>query len=338
MPTKAVRSGGARLHARWDGDEMTIDKKDVSRRAALEMLGAIGAVVAIGCGGNAESTGTGAAGGAGGSGTGGAGGASGTTGTSASSGTTTSASTTSSSTGGSSTGWATGDGAFLSGKDYGNPFESGIGNACKVFKSSTEGPCHSNTYHQQDVTEGYVGLPTRLEFLVVDADCNPVPDAIVEIWHCSPVGVYSAAKTAEASDIGYDANHYADLNENYCTGGDAEGKAASWFRGYQKAGSDGRVTFDTLFPGWYSSRTIHIHFRVTVGTTEYLTSQVFFDDSLNDEIIADHASYSTRGPKDTTNAADNVIGGGLTLSDVVMSYEKQSDGALLAWKAIAINA
>jgi protocatechuate 3,4-dioxygenase beta subunit len=299
--------------------------KALSRRAAIEMLGALGAAAAMGCG-SVASSGTTAAGGTGTGGGGGAGGSGGST------------SSSSSSSSGQTGSWATGDGTFLTGKDYGNPFASGVGDTCSVYKDVTAGPCHSNTFHRQDMTESQVGLPTRLELIVVDANCTPVPNAVVEVWHCSPLGVYSAAKTGEtSSDIGYDSSHFSDLNEQFCTGGDAKGEAAGWFRAYQKAGADGRVTFDTLFPGWYMSRTIHIHFRVTVGTTTYVVSQLFFDDSLNNEIIADHASYNTRGAKDTTNAADNVAKG-LTLSEALLAYKQQDDGALLAWKAITIKA
>ncbi len=293
----------------------------VSRRAALRMFGALGATALAGACGDAVS----GAGGAGGTGS------TTTTGTGA----TTATGSTST---GSATGWATGDGSFLTGKDYGNPFATGPGTTCAVWKDATSGPCHSNTYHRQDATEGVSGLPTRLELLVVDTSCNPVPDAIVEIWHASPDGIYSAAPTVETSDIGYDAAHAADLNDGFCTANDAKAQVAGWFRAYQQAGSDGRVTFDTLFPGWYKGRTIHIHFRVTVGTTQYKTSQLFFDDTLNDEILADHATYSAHGAKDTTNVADSVMSqAGLTLSDVVMDHAQQSDGALLAWKVITIT-
>lgn len=287
----------------------------VSRRAALKMFGAFGATAVVAACGESVS------------GTGGAGG----TGTS----TTTTGGTTGT---GSASGWATGDGSFLASKDYGNPLSAGPGTTCTVWKDATSGPCHSNTYHRKDATEGLVGLPTRLELLIVDASCNPVPNAIVEIWHCSPTGVYSAAPTVEASDIGYDAAHATDLNNGFCTGGNAAAQVAGWFRAYQQAGADGRVTFDTLYPGWYAGRTVHIHFRVTVGTTQYKTSQLFFEDSLNDEIIADHPTYSARGKKDTTNAADKVVtDSGLALADVVMQHAQQSDGALLAWKVITVT-
>ena len=304
---------------------MALPQKNLTRRAALEMFGALGAVVATGC----SSTDT----------TGGVGGSGGTSSTSATTGATTGTTVTAGSTSsGSATTWATGDGTFLVGKDYGNPFASGVGSSCTVYKDVTKGPCRSNTYDRQDMTDGVVGLPTRLEIVVVDSNCKPIPDAIVELWHCSPLGVYSAAKTAEsASPIGYDSSNFSELKEGFCTGGDTEGEENDWFRAYQQAGADGRVTFDTIFPGWYKGRTIHVHFMVTVGATTYVTSQFFFEDTLNDEILADHATYSVNGVKDTTNAKDNVASG-LTLSDAVMSTARQSDGALLAWKAITITA
>jgi protocatechuate 3,4-dioxygenase beta subunit len=236
--------------------------------------------------------------------------------------------------GGSGTGsWAIGDGTFLTGKTYGDPFSTGIGTSCVVYKAATQGPCHSNTFDRQELTEGYVGLPTRLELLVVDASCNPVPDATVEIWHASPGGKYSGAPVN--GQVG------SDLNTAFCTGNDAAALSAGWFRGYQTAGSDGRVTFDTLFPGWYSGRAWHIHFKVTVGTTAYITSQLFADETLKANVFGTHSSYSSR-PITTmgyvTNSSDMVVSqSGLVLSDVVLDYAMQSDGAMLMWKAITVS-
>jgi protocatechuate 3,4-dioxygenase beta subunit len=196
-----------------------------------------------------------------------------------------------------------------------------------VFKSATGGPCHatSDKLVRKDISEGYAGLPTRLEFLIVDSACNPVPNATLEIWHCDTFGVYSG-------DI--DGN-----NDAMCTGGDAKAAAALWYRGIQTAGSDGRVTFDTNFPGWYASRATHIHFKVTVGTTEYLTSQLFIDESLKTEIYNSQPSYeATSGQGYQVNTGDKVITESMmTLSEVLMSTQQQSDGALLAWKAITIS-
>ncbi len=286
------------------------NKKTTTRRELLSLVGGLGAIAVLANCGDSTTSATGASGGAGGAGgNGGDGGDGGS--------------------GGSSGGdWATEGTSVLQGKDYGNPFAAGVGTMCTVYKASTEGPCHatSDKLVRKDISEGYPGLPTRLEFLIVDANCNPVPNATLEIWHCDTLGVYSG-------DI--DGN-----NDAFCTGGDAEAAAAYWGRGIQTSGADGRVTFDTNFPGWYGGRATHIHFKVTVGAMQYIVSQVFFEEALKTEIYSSQPNYKQpTGAGYQLNATDNVVKeANLNLSDVVMSTQKQSDGALLAWKAIAISA
>ena len=215
--------------------------------------------------------------------------------------------------------WATGGTASMKGA-YADPFATGLGTACSVYKASTLGPCYAKTLDRQDISEGSLGLPTRLALLVVDPSCKPLSGATVDLWHCSPVGLYSGD---DASDM--------------CTSRNAAARAARWFRGVRATNAQGRVDFDTCYPGWYASRTIHIHFTVRVGGTEYVTSQLFFLDLLNDEIIASQPLYKERGGKDTTNAADKVITEA-ALSDCFFSTAKQADGALLAWKALVVHA
>ncbi len=288
--------------------------KGQTRREMLRFVSGIGAMAVLAnCGDGTTSSTNGSAGNAGSGGNGGMGGDGGNGGN-----------------GGSANAgdWATDGTSVLQGKDYGNPFESGIGPTCNVYKASTEGPCHatSDILVRKDISEGYPGLPTRLEFLLVDANCNPVPNATLEIWHCDTLGVYSG-------DI--DGN-----NDAFCTGGDPVAAAAYWGRGIQTSDANGRVTFDTNFPGWYGGRATHIHFKVTVGTTTYIVSQLFFEEDLKTEIYSSQPNYKKpSGTGYQLNASDNVVKeAGLTLSEVTMTTEKQSDGALLAWKAITINA
>ncbi|WP_044194093.1 protocatechuate 3,4-dioxygenase, partial [Hyalangium minutum] len=215
--------------------------------------------------------------------------------------------------------WATGGTAAMSG-NYPDPFASGIGSACTVYKAATLGPCYAATVDRKDISEAQPGLPVRLAFLIVNPSCQPVPGATVDVWHTNPAGLYS----------GSDAS-------NMCTNGNAAARASRWFRGIRATDANGRVDFDTCFPGWYSSRTIHIHFTVRVGGTEYLTSQLFFEDALNNEIISTQTLYSSRGAKDTTNVNDNVLRqSGLT--DYYFQTQKMDDGALLAWKTIVVHA
>ena len=128
----------------------------------------------------------------------------------------------------------------------------------------------------------------------------------------------------------------SDLNVSFCTGNDSVALASNWLRGYQIAGADGRVTIDGIYPGWYAGRTTHVHFVITANGKTYVTSQLLFDETLSSAIYTKHSSYSARGNKDTTNAYDNIVRGGLSLSYSVMSAAQQTDGAIVCWKAITI--
>lgn len=214
--------------------------------------------------------------------------------------------------------WATGGTASMTGS-YPDPFASGLGAACALTCAATLGPCYAETIERKDISEGHDGLPTRLAFLIVDEACNPIEGASVDVWHCAPEGLYSGE---DASD--------------FCTSGDETARAARWFRGVQTTGADGRVDFDTCFPGWYSSRTVHIHFTVRRGDTEYVTSQFVFDDTLVDGIVGGEPLYDTRGPRDTTNANDTVVAAE-SAAEYSFQTARMADGAMMAWKAIVLR-
>jgi protocatechuate 3,4-dioxygenase beta subunit len=224
-------------------------------------------------------------------------------------------------TDGATGGWATGGTAAMTmAASYPNPFASGVGSTCKLTCASTLGPCYATTIMRKDISEGQNGLPVRLAFLVVNEACQPVSGATVDIWHTSPAGLYS----------GNDASQM-------CTLGNAQAIASRWFRGVQPTDGQGRADFDTCFPGWYSGRTIHIHFTVRVGSTEYVTSQLFFDDALNDDILNSQALYNDRGQRNTRNSNDNVISAA-SVAEYSFQTQKMADGALLAWKTLVVRA
>src|SRR5262249_22940034 len=116
----------------------------------------------------------------------------------------------------------------------------------------------------------------------------------------------------------------------------ATARAARWFRGVQTTDSNGRVDFNTCFPGWYSSRTIHIHFTIRINRTEYVTSQLFFDDALDDETVNTQPLYNARGARDTTNQNDTVIAPS-SVADYTFQTARMSDGAMLAWKTLVVR-
>jgi len=222
--------------------------------------------------------------------------------------------------------WATGGTAAMTGRDaYPDPFESGGGTSCTVTCEATIGPCHAESPERSDVSEGWDGLPVRLALRVVDEACLPVANAIVEIWHTNHAGVYSGATGSICNEA-------------------EEDRAAGYFRGYLRTDTDGRVDFDTVFPGWYRGRAVHIHFRVLMGVYDpvddaaaSVVSQLFFDDALVEEIFASEPVYRDYGQPDTTNATDGIIRGETMLAPYVLDVARMSDGAMQASKTIVLR-
>jgi protocatechuate 3,4-dioxygenase beta subunit len=209
-------------------------------------------------------------------------------------------------------GWASGGTGSMSG-DYPDPFTDPLGSSCTLSCGLTLGPCYGETIDRKDISEGYPGLPVRLALLVVDADCQPVVGATVDIWHTGHTGLYSGDDVVAM-----------------CTGGDADAEAHRYFRGVQTTDADGRVDFDTCYPGWYPGRAIHIHFTIRQGNRE-ATSQLFFPDALNEEICGTHPDYTNEIP-DTSNATDGIFDASL-----IVESAQQADGALMAWKVLVLG-
>jgi protocatechuate 3,4-dioxygenase beta subunit len=193
---------------------------------------------------------------------------------------------------------------------------------CVLTCASTLGPCYySATQIRRDITEGVVGLPTMLSFLVVDADtCQPVENAAIDIWHTSASGVYSAPINA------------------MCNPGDAAARTKTFTRGVQMTDAAGWAHFNTVYPGWYSGRTPHIHATIRRGTTEIVTTQFFFDDALSDWVYHNHPIYTSRPNRDTTNLTDKVIGGSAARATPFIFQSKLiNQKSLVALKVIAIR-
>jgi len=137
------------------------------------------------------------------------------------------------------------------------------------------------------------GLPLTLAIGVFDVannSCTPITDAQVDVWHCDAQGVYSGV-----SDQSFDTT------------------GQTFLRGYQLTNGTGKVQFLTIYPGWYSGRTVHIHFTIrtkaTDGSDYQFTSQFFFDDALTDQVHSQEP-YASKGQRDMRNSDDNIYNNG----------------------------
>lgn len=176
----------------------------------------------------------------------------------------------------------------------------------------TEGPYFVDELLQRsdirvDPTDTTVqlGFPLQLRVIVSqisDSGLTPVSGAYVDIWHCNALGVYS------------------DVQAQNTVG-------KKFLRGYQVTNRHGEVRFLTIYPGWYSGRTVHIHVKVRLfdgNQQSYeFTTQFFFDDTKTDKVY-ESAPYNQRGNRDTRNDEDGIFLGAST-DGVVQS----NSGALL---------
>nr|WP_192583025.1 intradiol ring-cleavage dioxygenase [Streptomyces albicerus] len=183
---------------------------------------------------------------------------------------------------------------------------------CMTLMSSvTEGPYYlDGALVRKDITEGKSGVPLTLRLTVVDATdgCTPVPGAAVEIWHCDAWGYYSGYTTANpGGSAPAESEDGSTANDN------------TYLRGYQIANANGVVKFETIFPGWYTPRTCHIHLKVHTGGEKEdgtyeggkvnYTGQLFFADDIAEEIFT-LEPYSQHSGSYTTLDNDMVYDGG----------------------------
>lgn len=166
---------------------------------------------------------------------------------------------------------------------------------CVLSATMTEGPYYvDEALIRRDIRDERPGVAFRLRLKVVDAKtCEPMPGAAVDIWHCDADGNYSAAPPLGREERTTDG-HLKPIN------------ADRFLRGRQIADVDGMVEFVTIYPGWYTGRTPHIHLKVHVGEREVATGQMFFAKELSAEVYA-LPPYAAKGPADTTNDSDHVL-------------------------------
>jgi protocatechuate 3,4-dioxygenase beta subunit len=168
--------------------------------------------------------------------------------------------------------------------------------SCVLAPEQTVGPFFlPGDKVRRDVTEGKAGVPLTLKLTVLDvSSCKPVKGAAVDIWHCDAVGTYAAATNR------------------------------TFLRGIQKTDAKGVATFKTIYPGWYSGRTVHIHVRVSLGGNVVHTGQLYFPDGVTDKVYT-RSPYSSRGARSMRNPDDSIYRNGgsrstLKLKKVASAY------------------
>ncbi|MYT07160.1 MULTISPECIES: intradiol ring-cleavage dioxygenase [Streptomyces] len=218
--------------------------------------------------------------------------------------------------------------------------------ACyKLTSETTEGPYYIDADKiRRDITEDKEGIPLTLSLKVIDSEtCKPIRDAAVDIWHCDALGIYSGYESLSTGGGGTAPTGAPPTGEpptGAPTGGTGGGVHEEptdderYLRGTWRTDRQGRVTFRTIFPGWYRGRTVHIHTKVHVdgewtdagyeGGHTCHTGQFFFDE---ESVLAsaEVEPYSTSTTERTTLTEDTIYDqSGTTGGLLKLKYNKKN--------------
>ncbi len=172
---------------------------------------------------------------------------------------------------------------------------------CAVTNSETAGPFPTktpSTLQQTDIRLDRTGVDLSIEITIENKNnnCDPLEGAIVDIWHCDKDGYYSEYGGTSMQSVDYTAVHF--------------------LRGRQVTNSSGKVSFTSIFPGWYQSRATHIHVHVyNSAGTSLLVTQIAFPEGTNSAVAQVNAATDkgyTKGMTGYTyNGNDNVFSDGI---------------------------
>lgn len=183
-----------------------------------------------------------------------------------------------------------------------NGERTGEDTACQVTNSETAGPFPTITPASL-VIANIVGDRTGVAFTVniiiknINNSCNALEGAIVDIWHCDKDGNYSEYGGTQMQPTNYTNAHF--------------------LRGRQTSDASGKVSFTSVFPGWYTGRATHIHVHVyNTSGASLLITQIAFPEGAGSAVATVNAATSygyTKGLTGYTyNASDNVFSDGTT--------------------------
>ena len=176
-----------------------------------------------------------------------------------------------------------------------NTQTTSIKTSTSITLQETEGPywVEEGSLQRSDIRDGLVGVPLQLTIVVAKQDGTLIPNAQVDIWNASPYGTYS------------DEQNQGTLNQKF-------------LRGYQLTNSNGVVQFITIYPGWETGRTPHIHVRVRVNNPTTIinnTTQLYLPEDVTNTVYTTNP-YNTRGARTTMNSTDSLYNNSLLLTNI----------------------
>ena len=131
-----------------------------------------------------------------------------------------------------------------------NPVIQNPSFACALTEGNPQGPYYiAGAPYKEKLGEALEGQKIIISGQVLNQNCDPIPEAIIDVWHTDSNGNY----------------YFQDFT----------------LRGKIKADENGQYKLETRFPGKYSEaglmRPAHIHVKVSAPSLPSHTTQLYFE-------------------------------------------------------------
>jgi len=169
--------------------------------------------------------------------------------------------------------------------------------SCAVSPAETKGPFPIKTPSQlvlENIKSDRIGVALLINLTIENQskECSPLEGVLVDVWHCDKDGNYSEYGGTSMQQTDYTTVHF--------------------LRGRQTSDANGKVSFISIFPGWYQGRAPHIHVEVlTASGSSLLVTQIAFPETITSEVYSS-TNYAAHGQADTSNTRDNVFSDSLS--------------------------
>ncbi len=167
---------------------------------------------------------------------------------------------------------------------------------CEFSPRETKGPFPNKTpadYVRENIIGDREGVPLLVKLTILNKNdgCQPLANAVVDIWHCDNQGNYS--------EYGGFRMQKTDLTQVH------------FLRGRQTADTSGTVKFISIFPGYYPGRAPHLNVEIFINDSSLLVTQIALPEAICDQVY-NTSNYQGQGY--VKNARDSVFGSSLALN------------------------
>ena len=164
---------------------------------------------------------------------------------------------------------------------------------CTVSPTETDGPFPIKTPTDlvlENIVGNRMGIALRINLTVQNTNnnCAALEGVFVDIWQCDAAGNYS--------------EYNNQLDGNFTS--------ENFLRGRQTTSRDGKVSFISVYPGWYPGRAPHLHLEIQNSSGKsLLITQIAFPEDISKAV---YATLGYKGDFDTSNTSDGEFSDSLT--------------------------